>query len=207
MFGVYSSMLMLINKSPRYLTDIDNDLPYGILLTPSQAIQSDDLDGLVYGMDNEAFTNFQPDKYLKMLETYKNLDPKFVTLPDVVGDHEATLKRWYEWLPEFESYNYKKCFVCQNGMKPKDIPNQADSLFIGGDDEFKFGKEAQDIIDEGKDRGMWVHIGRVNSMRRIRWAVTTGADSFDGSQYARYIKQKAIPHLELLKSLLSGNLF
>ena len=58
MFGVYSSMLMLINKSPRYLTDIDNNLPYGILLTPSQAIQSDDLDGLVYGMDNEAFTNF-----------------------------------------------------------------------------------------------------------------------------------------------------
>lgn len=195
---------MLINKSPKYLNKyLDRTLPWGVLLTPSQNILPEHIDGFVYGADNEAFSNFNKDKYLRMLERYKDIAPKFVTVPDIVGDHEGTFKLWKEWLPTFDQYNYDLAFVCQNGMTPRDIPKEAKALFIGGDDEFKFGQTAQSIIDEAKSRDMWVHIGRVNSMRRIRWAVTTGADSFDGSQYARYIQAKAIPHLQLLRDLLA----
>ncbi len=36
-------------------------------------------------------------------------------------------------------------------------------------------------MTEAKDRGKQVHVGRVNSARRLRWARDHGADSADGT--------------------------
>ena len=35
-----------------------------------------------------------------------------------------------------------------------------------------------------KRAGKWIHVGRVNSERRIRWAASLGADSIDGTGWA-----------------------
>ena len=35
-------------------------------------------------------------------------------------------------------------------------------------------------------RGKWVHMGRVNSTRRIRYAASIGCDSVDGTKWVRW---------------------
>ena len=54
-------------------------------------------------------------------------------------------------------------------------------LFIGGTDEFKLGPDAEAIGREAKDRGKWLHMGRVNSIKRLRIAKRMGCDSVDGT--------------------------
>lgn len=56
-----------------------------------------------------------------------------------------------------------------------------DVLFIGGDTEWKLGKHARSLIQEAKKRDKWVHMGRVNSARRYRYAQHVGCDSVDGT--------------------------
>lgn len=59
--------------------------------------------------------------------------------------------------------------------------SEFDALFIGGDDEFKLGPDVQPLITEAKRRGLWVHQGRCNSLRRLRIAQVQGCDSADGT--------------------------
>lgn len=191
---------MLINRSPKYFENYKH-LPFGTLLTPSQSINPDDITEYTYALDNEAFVGFSEAKFRFMLEKYRNTNPIFIAVPDVVANHNKTISSFYKWKDEIESYGYPLAFVCQNGMKPRDIPEEASAIFIGGDNDFKFGSTAIDIIDEAKQKGLWVHIGRINSKKRIRFAKSVNADSFDGSQYARFPEQKAIPHLIYLKEL------
>jgi hypothetical protein len=54
-------------------------------------------------------------------------------------------------------------------------------VFIGGSTDWKLGEMSEAIIAEGNNRGVWVHVGRVNSLRRLRWAKHAGADSVDGT--------------------------
>ncbi len=56
-----------------------------------------------------------------------------------------------------------------------------DALFLGGDTEWKLSDHARAIAGEAKRRGLWVHMGRVNSLRRIEIAVDFGCDSVDGN--------------------------
>ena len=39
---------------------------------------------------------------------------------------------------------------------------------------------------EAKRRRKWVHMGRVNSERRIRYAASIGCDSIDGTKWVRW---------------------
>lgn len=193
-------MLMLISLHPRYL-NYRNDLPVGMLCTPTIRFQCSEVENYVTAMDNEAFIGFDENRFRNMLQVYKDTNPKFVAVPDVVANHNKTLLNFYKWKDEIESFGYPLGFVCQNGMKPKDIPEEASAIFMGGDNDFKLGSTAIDIIDEAKQKGLWVHIGRVNSKKRIRFAKSVNADSFDGSSYARFVEIKTIPHLEYLKEL------
>lgn len=51
---------------------------------------------------------------------------------------------------------------------------------IGGTTEWKLSEHARGLAAEGRDRGLWIHVGRVNSGRRFSsWA--PAADSCDGT--------------------------
>lgn len=41
---------------------------------------------------------------------------------------------------------------------------------------------------QAKERGLWVHMGRVNSYRRLRHARRIGCDSVDGGMFSRWSK-------------------
>lgn len=41
--------------------------------------------------------------------------------------------------------------------------------------------------DLARSKGAWCHIGRVNSVRRIRKCALAGASSFDGTSASRFV--------------------
>jgi hypothetical protein len=109
----------------------------------------------------------------------------FAVAPDVVGDAAATLERSLPWLPRIRGLGIPAAFVAQDGLDAIDIPwDQFDVLFLGGTDHFKLGPVARWAVAEAKFRGKQVHMGRVNSERRIRYADAIGCDSADGTYIA-----------------------
>jgi len=109
----------------------------------------------------------------------------FVVVPDVPFDAEGTLARWPEYRDRCAAYGAPLAFVTQDGMGTEDIPLDADSLMVGGSTEWKLGHESTAMMAAAKARGMWVHVGRVNSYRRLKAAASAGADSADGT-YLKY---------------------
>lgn len=111
----------------------------------------------------------------------------FAVCPDVLGDAEATLRRaetsgMLAWIREL---NYPVALVAQNGLEDLVVPwDDFDALFIGGDTAWKLGPAARGLVGEARRRDKWVHMGRVNSLRRLRYAAAIGCDSADGTYLA-----------------------
>lgn len=61
-----------------------------------------------------------------------------------------------------------------------------DALFIGGSTEFKLSEFAATLAQMAKRRRKWVHMGRVNTRRRVRYAASIGCDSIDGTNFSMY---------------------
>jgi hypothetical protein len=140
----------------------------------------------------------------------------FANAPDVVhmtengpvGDAAATLERSRPWLAKIRALGYPVGYVAQDGFDPTVIPwDDIDVLFIGGSDNFKIGPHGLRLdgtpkgevpaalaIKEAQARGKKVHIGRVNSRQRFRFAVRLGADSVDGT-YATFAPDRNVANI------------
>lgn len=119
----------------------------------------------------------------------------FAVAPDVVGDADATLARSLPWLPKIRELGYPAALVAQDGLESLAVPWGAfDVLFIGGTTEWKLGRHARALIREAKMRGKRVHMGRVNSARRYRYAEHIGCDSVDGT-YLTFGPDANLPRL------------
>lgn len=106
----------------------------------------------------------------------------FATAPDVVGDAEATLRRSRPFLPRIRALGYKAALVGQDGLEDLAVPwDEFDAFFIGGSTEWKLGPAAADLAAQARERGKWVHMGRVNSRKRYRYARSIGCHSVDGT--------------------------
>jgi hypothetical protein len=105
----------------------------------------------------------------------------FATVPDVVSDHRGTMSRWDTWSPIVAARGFPVAFVAQNGSENGGIPwDELDVVFIGGDTNWKMSMSAFSIAREARERGKWVHVGRVNSLKRLReWSAY--GDSSDGT--------------------------
>ena len=109
----------------------------------------------------------------------------FAVVPDVVCDPIGTLQRWQEHYEYVAGLGYKPAFVLQDGATDQTIPwNELECLFIGGSTKYKLSNEAKQFVRQAKDLGKWVHMGRVNSKRRISLAYEWGCDSVDGTYVA-----------------------
>lgn len=141
--------------------------------------------GLLWAADNSAYSGFDERAYINMLERYTTLPaPLWVCAPDIVGDAVATLTLFHRWQPIIAGYGYPVALVAQDGLQNEIIPwDGFDCLFIGGTTEWKLGEQCRAIVCLGKKRGKLIHMGRVNSGRRIRYAQSIGCDSADGSSY------------------------
>ena len=153
----------------------------GLLLSPEGYDKGKPPFYMPYALDNGCFKRWDEKGFFFMLRkaTWVHA-PLWVVCPDVVANHEETLKRWHEYSPLITGYGFKTAFACQDGCEPEDVPKDAYCCFIGGSTEFK-------LNNAHKFKGVceWLHIGRVNTETRLDWAERIGADSIDGTGFFR----------------------
>lgn len=154
----------------------------------------DDITSWPWAADNDAFSDWNEQRFLRMLDRITGRPGcLFVSAPDVVGDAQATLERFREWLPRLKETGQPLAFVAQDGIDQIDVPwDDFDCLFVGGKNQpagtvqFKLGPVAADYVRQAKERGKWVHMGRVNTRKRIRYAKSIGCDSIDGTNFSMF---------------------
>lgn len=141
--------------------------------------------GVTWVADNGAFSdNFNEAKWWAFLvaNAHAAADCLFAVAPDVVADAAATIERSRPWLPKIRALGYPAAFVAQDGQEHLPVPwDEFDALFIGGSTEWKLGVHARRLVREAKARGKHVHMGRVNSAQRWRYAEAIGCDTADGT--------------------------
>ena len=142
----------------------------------------------VWAADNAAFSRFDPKAYRRMLErVHRTPGCLFVTVPDVVGDAFATRELWSDWYLFVHAFGLPTAFVLQDGVLEVGVPwLECDAVFIGGSTAFKLSADARACVTEAKRLGKWVHMGRVNTMPRLRYAQHLGVDSVDGTGFSRW---------------------
>jgi hypothetical protein len=189
----------------------------GRLLTPRHysSVEKTAEAGIPWACDNDGFNGINEDKLMMMLDRIEGLPGcRFITAPDVVrclhcrrtkdgyggggacvcdgvgiyGDAELTAARFDDWYELLAQVGQPIALVIQNGQREVGVPwDRIDAIFVGGDDDFKLGEEAAELAREAHARGKWVHWGRVNSRKRMKHILETGAaDSCDGSSWARF---------------------
>jgi hypothetical protein len=140
-----------------------------------------------WAADNGRFNSpheYDDDRYLAWLSKMQPHADRclFATAPDVVGDAQATLEMSLPMLPRIRARGYRAALVAQDGLTPATTPwNELDALFIGGTTTWKLSDAVRALVSEAKRQGKWVHMGRVNSLRRLRIAHAMGCDSADGT--------------------------
>jgi hypothetical protein len=182
-------MILLVSGATATVRRYADDPHIGHLLTPANGNRIESLlaAGVPVACDNSAFTAFDRTAYIAMLRSVRRLPVLWVTAPDVVGDAHATAARFRLWLPVLRYYGLPVAYVAQDGQERLPLPWDAIScLFIGGTTAWKESNAAAFLVRQAKRRGLWVHIGRVNTMRRLQPFDALGADSLDGGQFSMY---------------------
>lgn len=139
--------------------------------------------GVPWALDNGVFANkFSLSVWLKRLEGLEVYSKtcSFIVIPDVVGKARETIDSFHKYRDMVSGFPV--AFVSQDGIRnyESEIPwDKFDYVFIGGSNEHKLGSEGRWVIDEAKKRDKKLHVGRVNSQKRMFefWM----ADSWDGT--------------------------
>jgi hypothetical protein len=96
----------------------------------------------------------------------------------------TTIRRWQPWLVE---QGVSVAFVGQDGAEDLDLPwHTFRAWFIGGSTAWKLSRCSAELTADARKRGKLVHMGRVNSRRRLWAAYTMGCDSVDGGSLSRW---------------------
>lgn len=167
--------------------EIDGTRPgLGLMLTPRMG-NLVDLARVWWAADNGCFSAgaaFVLDGFLAFLEGRRSVRRTclFAVAPDVLSDAAATWERSRPVLPVLRQLGYRAALVAQDGMERLTVEWQAfDVLFLGGSTRWKLSHHARDLAAEARHRGKTVHMGRVNSERRLRTAAMWGCSSADGT--------------------------
>lgn len=210
----------LTGASNRYVRDVAHSYEIGLLITPNTGYRNQVSAYPSWACDNGAFKigashrDFDFDRWVRWVEqtVVGRMTPEerqtllFVTAPDAIDVHspqdvvshpEKTLEWAHRWLPWLRDMDLPTALVAQPGHErifdeyPWDL---LDAVFLGGSTEWKIGDGARLITSVAKRWGKHVHMGRVNSGRRLRLADSWGCDTADGTYLSRG-PQKNLPNL------------
>lgn len=167
------------------------DLMMGLLVQPGTSSKYAKRAGLYswIGIDSGLYSTLGRERftlggYLDIIDGLVDANPEEVlwaTAPDVVGDWEATLAASLPVLPELARH-VKPALVAQDGATPETTPwDDFYCLFLGGSTAWKESPSAYRMVKEARRRNKWTHMGRVNSLRRLKIAARWGCDSADGT--------------------------
>jgi hypothetical protein len=158
-------------------------------------------EGMRYALDNGAWSAFvqqQPFDEAAFLVALEKLGEgaDWIVLPDIVAGGSASLDFSLKWKERLRGMPTRMLIAVRNGMQIDDVASllcPAVGIFIGGTTEWK-EVTAHAWGSLARRRHCHLHVGRVNSARRIRICAAAGADSFDGSGVSRYAK--SLPRLD-----------
>lgn len=165
-------------------------------------------EGFAYAIDNGAWTAFQEHQAGKRPENRLDLDAferalaklgpgaDFIVVPDIVMGGRASLDLSVSWLRKLRRRRplagARFMIAVQNGMEAGPMlgrikrmigPNVG--IFVGGDTDWKLATMRQ-WVSLAHSRGAMCHVGRVNTIRRIRLCAAAGVDSIDGTSATRF---------------------
>ncbi len=141
-----------------------------------------------FALDNDAFASWTKGTpwiesyWLAMLDTLKHdseFSPMWVLVPDVVADRDATLRNWDKYSPIAETFGWPLAMAVQDGMTPKDLPNNC-VIFVGGTTDWKWNN-----LEMWTSLGRKVHVGRVNEVHRLEQCERLNVASVDGTGWMR----------------------
>ena len=185
-------MLVLVHSAPVSLERDHGRHPnLGVLMCP-RCVYPDAPGRWPWAADNGAYSAWSRERFVKMLERIAGWEGcLFVTAPDVVGDAKETTARFFQWRDRMDDAGQPIAYVGQDGLRepPWDL---FQAFFVGGTTEWKMGEEAAELGREAKRRGKWLHMGRVNTKRRMRYAQSLDCDSIDGTNFSMF-RQTNLP--------------
>lgn len=158
-------------------------------------------DGRIWAVDTGCFASpqdYTDEVYLRFLErrSYARDRCLFATAPDVVQDAKATLEVAMPMLPRIRDAGYPAALVAQDGIESMKIPwDRIDYLFIGGSTAWKYSDGLRWLVHESCRRGIPVHMGRVNSFKRLAYSAAIGCSTADGT-FLAFGPHKNIPRLQ-----------
>lgn len=186
-------MILLVSGATKTL---ERHPEAGCLVSPRSGNSIERLadSGRIWAADNDCFQRLDVDAYWRMIIRISKSDRSrllWVTVPDVVGEAQATVNRWIEWYPQLDYLDLPAAFVGQDGLEliQEQIPwDGMAAFFVGGSTEWKLSEHSERLSREAKSRGKLVHFGRVNTKRRIRDVVLMcqDADSIDGRSFSAW---------------------
>lgn len=184
----------------RYLTGTSNEwtrtagrYDLGLLGTPAGSTVAQRSYYGSWAADNGCYAevtrpgSFRPSHWLAWLERIGPDGCLFATLPDVVGDAAATWERSRPYVELVRALGFRVGVVLQDGLESlpdvwAEMLDACDAVFVGGSTEWKLGAAAAQLCAEAKAAGKHVHVGRVNSLKRLRYAAEVlHADTADGT--------------------------
>jgi hypothetical protein len=165
--------------------------------------------------DNGAFRDFTAGKPFSVAKYERDLErlpamptpPAFLVVPDVVAGGVESLEVSLAWLPRLRGLA-PLFLAVQDGMSLDDVARVIegfDGVFVGGSVPWKVRTGAAWVrFAHGLSKPC--HIGRVGTIRRLRWARLIGADSIDScfplwtkARLARFADEIARPQGEFFE--------
>lgn len=149
-------------------------------------------EGFQYAIDNGAWTAFQKGRpfdhaAFRTLLAKHGAGADWIVLPDVVADRVATLVQARAYLEEFP-VGYRWLLPVQDGMTEADVEpflGRIYGLAIGGLTPWKLSS-APAWGRLALKHGLYLHMLRVNSAKRINVAAAAGCHSVDGTSAIKF---------------------
>lgn len=160
-----------------------------LLVSPAGCVRTE---GFRYAMDNGAWSYhqkslpFDGEAFLRCLDMV-GARADWIVIPDRVGDAVGTLEMLATWWPRLRGAGLL-LLALQDGMSEFAVESAVRpgmGLFLGGSTEYK-EQSARAWGRFARERSLYFHVGRVNTVRRISIAAEAGADSVDGSSASRF---------------------
>lgn len=168
------------------------DAGWRLLVSAAGCLRSE---GFPYALDNgawSAFTQGRPFDEPAFVKALRKMGAAadWTVIPDVVAGGPASLDLTLKWMRRVLDETPRALIAVQDGIVADDVRGFLGSrvgLFVGGSTEWKLA-----TLDAwarlGRDVGCWVHVGRVNTKRRINRCANAGVTSFDGTSVTRFAK-------------------
>lgn len=161
-----------------------------LLVSPAGVLRHE---GFPYALDNGAWSYYTQGRSFDFPAFEHALrkmgaGADWTTIPDVVAGGHVSLEMSLRWMRRVLDETPRALLAVQDGMGVDDVRpflGARVGIFVGGSTAWKLSTLAQ-WGRLGREVGCLVHVGRVNSARRIRACALAGAHSFDGTSASMY---------------------